>query len=88
MASKLHRTRYLRTHLPIEAALRGAGLELEWSDAMNGYTLDDGRLNVGYVGSVWRAGTAAAAATSIDSVDSFSLSSSLDAVRPVAAVGI
>jgi predicted TPR repeat methyltransferase len=40
---------------PMEAALRHAGLEQEWSEDMNGYTLNDGATNVKYRGAIWRA---------------------------------
>jgi len=40
---------------PMEAALRGAGLEKEWSEDMNGYILNHGATQVRYNGSVWRA---------------------------------
>lgn len=50
---------------PMEQALRACSLECEWSEAMNGYTLDDGQTSVRYRGSVWRAVTAGQAAEGI-----------------------
>ena len=38
---------------PMEEALRGSGLTLDWTADFNGYTLDDGRTQVKYKGSVW-----------------------------------
>jgi|EP01043_Picozoa_sp_COSAG02_P003403 2-polyprenyl-3-methyl-5-hydroxy-6-metoxy-1,4-benzoquinol methylase len=38
---------------PLDEALRSCGLEKEWSEDFNGYTLERGKVEVMYRGSVW-----------------------------------
>ena len=43
---------------PMAETLRGCGLTQEWADDFNGYTLENGKVEVMYRGSVWSKATA------------------------------